>query len=169
PDPQRSRRQPYRSHRSRAAELDGADDRAVAVDASGAARAIKTIECEKLARHEAPRRVGAERFRARQTGCEQGRNHHREPRNHTNPPPPLPSLRQPYPPVNHTNQARLCRILVNKSSMRLPDVNHDATANAALDDVAARLDHLGKPDLARHGRKLSPIEVARQPLSRHSP
>src|SRR5262245_23823576 len=91
PDPQRSRRQPYRSHRSRAAELDGADDRAVAVDASGAARAIKTIECEKLARHEAPRRVGAERFRARQTGREQGRNHHREPRNHTD---PLPRYRR---------------------------------------------------------------------------
>src|SRR5262245_35805623 len=58
-------------------------------------------------------------------------------------------------------------MLVNKSSTRLPDVNHDATANAALDDVAGRLDHLGKPDLPRHGRKLSPIEVARQPLSRH--
>src|SRR5262249_28820202 len=95
PDPQRSRRQPYRPHRSRAAELDGADDRAVAVDASGAARAIETIECEKLARHEAPCRVRAEGFRAPQTGCEQRRNHNREPRNHTNPPPPLPSLRQP--------------------------------------------------------------------------
>src|SRR5262249_4906842 len=47
--PQRPRRQPYRAHRSRAAELDGADDRAVAVDAAGAARAVKTIECEKLA------------------------------------------------------------------------------------------------------------------------
>src|SRR5215831_19243840 len=52
---------------------------------------------------------------------------------------------------------------------RLPHLNHDATANAALDDAAGRLDHIGKPDLARHGRKLSPIEVARQPLSRHSP
>src|SRR5262249_300407 len=91
PDPQRSRRQPYRSHRSRAAEPDGADDRAVAVDASGAARAIKTIECEKLARHEAPRRVGAERFRARQTGGQQGCNHPREPRNHTD---PLPRYRR---------------------------------------------------------------------------
>src|SRR5262245_58254820 len=60
-------------------------------------------------------------------------------------------------------------MLVNKSSTRLPDVNHDATANAALDDVAGRLDHLGTPDLPRHGRKLSPIEVARQPLPRHSP
>src|SRR5262245_615250 len=60
-------------------------------------------------------------------------------------------------------------MLVNKSSTRLPDVNHDATANAALDDVAGRLDHLGTPDLPRHGRKLSPIKVARQPLPRHSP
>src|SRR5262245_65038408 len=58
---------------------------------------------------------------------------------------------------------------VNKSSTRLPNLNHDATVNAALDDVAGRLDHLGKPDLARHGRKLSPIEVARQPLPRRSP
>src|SRR5262249_35051741 len=151
------------------AELDGADDRAVAVDASGAARAIETIECEKLARHEAPCRVGAEGFRARQTGCEQGRNHNPEPRNPTNPPPPLPCLRPPYTPVNHTKQARLCRIWVNKTSTRLAEVNHDATANAALDDAAGRLNHRGKPDLARHGRKLSPIEVARQPLSRHSP
>src|SRR6516225_2818036 len=41
----------------------------------------------------------------------------------------------------------------------VPNLNHDATANAAL----------GKPGLARHGRKLSPIEVARQPLPRRSP
>src|SRR5262245_52144987 len=87
--PQRSRRQPYRAHGSRAAELDGANDRAVAVDASRAARAIEAIECEKLARHEAPCRVRAEGFRARQTGCEQGRNHNREPRNHTTPPSPV--------------------------------------------------------------------------------
>jgi hypothetical protein len=48
--------------------------------------------------------------------------------------------------------------LVNKSSTRLPNLNHDATANAAL----------GEPGLARHGRKLSPIEVALQPLPRRS-
>src|SRR5262245_37778135 len=87
--PQRPRRQPHRPHRSGAAELDGADDRAVAVNAAGAARAIKTIECEKLAGHEAPRRVRAEGFGARQAGCEQGRNHNREPRNHTDPPSPV--------------------------------------------------------------------------------
>src|ERR1700751_3509649 len=85
--PPRPRRQPHRPHRPRAAELDGADDRAVAIDAAGAARTVKTIEGEKLAGHEASRRVGAERFRARQAGCEQGRNHDREPRNHTNPSP----------------------------------------------------------------------------------
>src|SRR5215510_3130467 len=89
--PQRSRRQPYRAHRSRAAELDGADDRAVAVDAPGAARAVETIEGEKLAGHEAPRRVRAEGFRTRQARCEQGRNHNREPRNH---PDPLPRYRR---------------------------------------------------------------------------
>ena len=44
PRPQRSRRQPYLAHRSRAAELDGADDRAVAIDAPRSARAIETIE-----------------------------------------------------------------------------------------------------------------------------
>jgi len=37
-DPERSRLQRYRALRSRAAELDGADDRAVAIDAAGAAR-----------------------------------------------------------------------------------------------------------------------------------
>src|SRR5262249_48703957 len=89
--PQRPRRQPYRAHRSRAAELDGADDRAVAVDAPGAARAVETIEGEKLAGHEAPRRVRAEGFRTRQARCEQGRNHNREPRNH---PDPLPRYRR---------------------------------------------------------------------------
>src|SRR5262249_21756405 len=93
PYPQPSRPPPHRPPPSRPPAPDGADHRAVAVDAAGAARAIKTIECEKLAGHEAPRRVGAEGLRARQTGCEQGRNHNREPRNHTNPPPPLPSLR----------------------------------------------------------------------------
>ena len=37
---QRSRRQRYRAHRSCILEVDGADDRAVAMDAAGAARAI---------------------------------------------------------------------------------------------------------------------------------
>src|SRR5262249_25794949 len=91
PPPHPPRRQPHRPHRPRAAELDGADDRAVAIDAAGAARTVKTIKGEKFAGHEASRRVRAERFRARQAGCEQGRNHDREPRNHTN---PLPRYRR---------------------------------------------------------------------------
>src|SRR5215470_19244108 len=49
---------------------------------------------------------------------------------------PLPPPQRPQPPVNHTNQARLCRMLVNKSSTWLPDLNHDAAANAALDDIS---------------------------------
>src|SRR5262245_33772180 len=65
--------------------------------------------------------------------------------------------------------ARLCRILVNKSSTRLPDVNHDATANAALDDAAGRLDPPGTPTHTRMSRKLPPSEVPPQPLTRHSP
>src|SRR5262249_7739471 len=93
--PQGSRRTPHRAHPPGAAVLAPAAHRAAAADAAVAARAIKTIECEKLAGHEAPRRVRAEGFRARQAGCEQGRNHNREPRNHTDPPPPLPSPRQP--------------------------------------------------------------------------
>src|SRR5262249_15002962 len=93
--PQRSRRQPYRAHRPRAAELDGADDPAVAVNSAGATRAVKTIDCEKLAGHEAARRVRAESFRARHARYEQGRNHNREPRNHPDPLPALPSPRQP--------------------------------------------------------------------------
>src|SRR5213595_2018544 len=48
-DPERSRRQRYRACPSRAAELDGADQRAVTIDAAGAARAIETIKREKLA------------------------------------------------------------------------------------------------------------------------
>src|SRR5262245_48183296 len=86
--PQRSRRQPYRAHGSRAAELDGADDRPVAVDASRTARAIEAIECEKLARHEAARRLRGENFRPRRPhGDEQGCDHNRQPRNHTGSPP----------------------------------------------------------------------------------
>jgi hypothetical protein len=57
-DPERSRRQRYRACRSRAAELDGADHRAVTIDAAGAARAIETIKREKLAGYEEPRGVG---------------------------------------------------------------------------------------------------------------
>jgi len=64
-DPERSRRQRYRACRSRAAELDGADHRAVTIDAAGAARAIETIKREKLAGYEVPRGVGSEAFRAR--------------------------------------------------------------------------------------------------------
>src|SRR5439155_2047343 len=57
--PQGPRRQPDPAHRSRAAELDGADDRTVAVNAPGPARAIETIEREKLTGHEPPRRLRA--------------------------------------------------------------------------------------------------------------
>src|SRR6266498_1003784 len=51
-NPERSRRQRYRACRSRAAELDGPDHRAVTIDAAGAARAIETIKREKLAGYE---------------------------------------------------------------------------------------------------------------------
>src|SRR5215471_5030365 len=64
-NPERPRRQRYGPLRSRAAELDGADDRAVTIDAAGAARAIETIKREKLAGYETPRGVGSEAFRAR--------------------------------------------------------------------------------------------------------
>jgi hypothetical protein len=84
-DPERSRRQRYRACRSRAAELDGANDRAVTIDAAGATRAIETIKREKLAK--APRGFGGEAFRARRAGCEQDQNHHRQPCNHTEPSP----------------------------------------------------------------------------------
>jgi hypothetical protein len=40
-NPERPRRQRYGALRSRAAELDGADDRAVTIDAAGAARAVE--------------------------------------------------------------------------------------------------------------------------------
>src|SRR6266700_5645019 len=86
-DPERSRRQRYRACRSRAAELDGADHRAVTIDAAGAARAIETIKREKLAGYEAPRGVGGEAFRAGRACCEQDQNHHRQPCDHTEPSP----------------------------------------------------------------------------------
>src|SRR4029453_17326642 len=92
-DPERSRWQRYRACRSRAAELDGPDDRAVTIDAAGAARAIETIKREKLAGYEAPRGVGGEAFRAGRAGCKQDQNHHRQPSNHTGPSPVTPSDR----------------------------------------------------------------------------
>src|SRR5262245_48686454 len=84
-DPERSRRQCYRALRSHAAELDGANDRAVTIDAAGAARAIETVKREKLAGYEAPRRFGGEAFRAGRAGCEQHQNHHYQPCKHTEP------------------------------------------------------------------------------------
>src|SRR5215472_16069928 len=60
-------------------------------------------------------------------------------------------------------------MLVNKSSTWLPDLNHDATANASFDDVSGRFDHFGKPNLARHRRELSPIKLAFQMPPRGSP
>jgi hypothetical protein len=57
-NPERPRRQRYRACRSRAAELDGANDRAVTIDSAGAARAIETIKREKLAGYKAPRGFG---------------------------------------------------------------------------------------------------------------
>src|SRR6266700_5393882 len=69
-DPERPRRQRYRACRSRAAELDGADHRAVSIDAAGPERAIETIKREKLAGYEAPRGIGGEAFRAGWAGCE---------------------------------------------------------------------------------------------------
>jgi hypothetical protein len=47
-DPERSRRQRYRACRSRAAELDGADDQAVIIDAALAARASKQLNAKSL-------------------------------------------------------------------------------------------------------------------------
>src|SRR5262245_23462408 len=82
-NPERPRRQRYRALRSRAAELDGADDRAVTIDAAGAARAIETIKREKLAGYEAPRGIGAEAFRTGRAGCEQDQNHHCQSSNHS--------------------------------------------------------------------------------------
>src|SRR6266567_4743917 len=90
-DPERSRRQRDRACRSRAAELDGPDHRAVTIDAAGAARAIETIKREKLAGYETPRGVGGEAFRAGRAGCKQDQNHHRQPSNHTGPSPVTPS------------------------------------------------------------------------------
>src|SRR5262245_71026 len=84
-NPERPRRQRYCTRRSRAAELDGSDDRAVTINAAGAARAIETIKREKLAGYEAPRGFRGEAFRARRAGCEQDENHHRQPCNHTAP------------------------------------------------------------------------------------
>src|SRR2546429_540419 len=55
--PQRSRRQPYRAHRSRAAHLDGTDHRTVGVNAPRAARAVEAVEREKLAGDDTPRRT----------------------------------------------------------------------------------------------------------------
>src|SRR5260221_12361041 len=60
-------------------------------------------------------------------------------------------------------------MLVNKSSTWLPDLNHDATANASFDDVSGLLDHLGKPDLTRHRGELSPLKLAFQTPPRRSP
>src|SRR5262249_40042717 len=54
-------------------------------------------------------------------------------------------------------------MLVNKSSTRLPDVNHDATANAALDDVAGRLDHLATPPSLPLARSLPPAAPPAHP------
>src|SRR6516225_1137050 len=82
-DPERPCRQRYRVCQFVAAVLDGAEDRAVTIDAAGAARAIVTTKREKLAGHEAPRGVGGEAFRAGRAGCEQDQNYHRQPLNHT--------------------------------------------------------------------------------------
>src|SRR5262245_15689792 len=82
-DPECARRQRYRALRSRAAELDVADDRAVTIDAAGATRAIETMKREKLAGYEVPCGIGSEAFRAGGAGCEQDQNHHCQPSNHT--------------------------------------------------------------------------------------
>src|SRR4029450_755416 len=86
-------RQRSRACRSPPGELDGPQDRAVTIDAAGAARAIETIKREKLAGYEAPRGVGGEAFRAGRAGCKQDQNHHRQPSNHTGPSPVTPSDR----------------------------------------------------------------------------
>src|SRR5262249_56082271 len=78
-DPECAHRQRYRALRSRAAELDGADDRAVTIDTAGAARAIETMKREKLAGYEVPCGIGREAFRAGGAGCEQDQNHHWQP------------------------------------------------------------------------------------------
>src|SRR5262249_9014221 len=82
-DPERPCRQRYRVCQFVAAVLDGAEDRAVTIDAAGAARAIVTTKREKLAGDEAPRGVGGEAFRAGRAGCQQDQNYHRQPLNHT--------------------------------------------------------------------------------------
>src|SRR5262249_25068924 len=84
--PECARWQRYRALPSRAAELDGADDRAVAIDASGASRATETIKRKNLPGYKAPRGIGVQASRAGRAGCQQDQNHHCQPSNHTNPP-----------------------------------------------------------------------------------
>src|SRR5262245_40854677 len=91
--PQRSRRQPYRAHRSGAAELNGADHGTVAVNAPRAARAVEAVEREKLAGDEAPRRLRAEHFRPRRDGRQQ--RHDTIADRAIISPPPLPPPRRP--------------------------------------------------------------------------
>jgi hypothetical protein len=95
-------RQPHRAHRPGAADLDGADDRAVAEDAAGTARAVEAIEGEQLAGHEAARRLAGHGLAQCRPGGEQGRNDNCEPRNHTDP--------LPIPSHNATNRLLTMRI-----------------------------------------------------------
>ena len=59
--------------RSGATDLDGARDRQVALDATGAAGAVETVVGECLADHETPRGVDAKRLRQRRPCHKQGR------------------------------------------------------------------------------------------------
>jgi hypothetical protein len=76
-DLERPRWQRYPLDWSHALELNSPNDRTVAVDSAGAARAIKTIEREELANYEAPGRVGIEAFCKRRSGRQQNNNHNR--------------------------------------------------------------------------------------------
>src|SRR5262249_50100101 len=63
--------------------LYGADNRAVAIDPSSAARAVKTAKFEKFTHHETLRRIGLEVFGQHRSGRDQHNDHNRVPCIHT--------------------------------------------------------------------------------------
>jgi hypothetical protein len=84
---ERPRWQRYPFDWSHALELNSPNDRTVAVNSAGTARAIKTIEREELANYEALGRVGIEAFRNCRPECQQNNNHNRAACNHMIRPP----------------------------------------------------------------------------------
>jgi hypothetical protein len=82
-DPQRARRQPYRTDWSRALQLNDPQDRPVIVDTASAARPVKASEREQLAKYKVPRCLGVKGFSGSRAKCEQGEHYYRTPRDHT--------------------------------------------------------------------------------------